>query len=198
MIARLTGELIFKQPPFLMIDVNNVSYEMQAPMCTFYALPEVGSQVTVLTHLLVREDAHTLYAFMNICDRALFKELLKVSGIGAKIGLAILSGMDVATFRECIGARDAQALTHVPGIGQKTAERLIVEMRSRLDSGFWSDVRGGDGKTAATTEDVRSQAQEALVALGYKSGDAKRMLKPLDIADKNIEQVIREALKGGA
>lgn len=198
MIARLTGELIFKQPPFLMIDVNNVSYEMQAPMCTFYALPETGSQVTVLTHLLVREDAHTLYAFMNVYDRALFKELLKVSGIGAKIGLAILSGMDVATFRACIGARDVDALTNVPGVGQKTAERLIVEMRSRLDSGFWSDVGGGDGKTATAKESIRGQALEALLALGYKSNDAKRMLKPLDIADKNIEQVIREALKTDA
>lgn len=195
MIARLTGELVFKQPPFLMIDVNNVSYELQAPMCTFYALPDVGSKVTVLTHMLIREDAHTLYAFMNIYDRALFKELLKVSGIGAKIGLAILSGMDVATFRECVNARNVDSLTCIPGIGQKTAERLIVEMRSRLDSSFWSDAGDGGGEVTAS-EEVRGQALEALVSLGYKSSDAKRMLKPLDIVGKNIEQVIREALKG--
>ena len=197
MIARLTGELVLKRPPFMMIDVNCVCYEMQAPMCTFYALPDVGSQVTVLTHLIVREDAHTLYAFVNEYDRALFKELLKVSGIGAKIGLAILSGMDVATFRECINDRDVQALTRVPGIGNKTAERLIVEMHSRLDTSFWRGAEK-DGRKADGGDDLRRQAVEALSALGYKIGDARRMLKPLDTGGKSIEQLIRDALRGAA
>ena len=194
MIARLTGILVSKQPPFLMLDVNNVCYELQAPMCTFYSLPEVGQSATVLTYLVVREDAHMLYAFVDEYDKALFKELLKVSGIGAKIALAVLSGMTTASFHNCIENKDSETLTKVPGIGQKTAERLIVEMQNRLNTEFWSSMEGSGAVADASR--LKEQASEALVALGYKISDARRMLKPLDVGDKKIEQIIREALRG--
>ena len=194
MIVRLTGELILKRPPFLIIDVNNLAYELQAPMRTFYALPDEGTQVTVLTHLVVREDAHILYAFVDEYERELFKELLKISGIGARIGLAILSGMDVPNFRECINGRDVETLQKIPGIGKKTAERLIVEMQNRLDNEFWHTAKAGE-ETESGDEQIKNQAVEALLTLGYKRAQAKQMVKACDINDKTIEEVIRQALQ---
>lgn len=191
MIARLCGKLIAKRPPHLLIDVGGVGYELQAPMCTFYALPEAGAEVTVLTHLLVRDDAHILYAFAGEYDRALFREVLKVSGVGAKTALAILSGMEPGAFRECVEAGDAEALSRLPGIGRKTAERLIVEMKNRFDDEFWQAAASG---AAARGDGVRD-AREALVALGYRPADAKRMVKAVETAGRDTEQIIRDALK---
>lgn len=191
MIARLCGTLIVKRPPHLLIDVGGVGYELQAPMCTFYALPEAGAEVTVLTHLLVRDDAHILYAFAGEYDRALFREVLKVSGVGAKTALAILSGMEPGAFRECVEAGDAEALSRLPGIGRKTAERLIVEMKNRFDDEFWQGAAHGP---SARGDGVRD-AREALVALGYRPADAKRMVKAVETAGRDTEQIIRDALK---
>ena len=191
MIGRLCGRLLVKKPPRLLIDVGGVGYELQAPMCTFYALPDVGCEVAVLTHLLVRDDAHVLYAFTDEYDRALFRELLKVGGVGAKIALAILSGMEAAAFRECVVAADADALARLPGIGRKTAERLIVEMKNRFDDEFWRDAALG----AAARGDGARDARDALVALGYKPGDAKRMVEAVATAGRDVEQIIRDALQ---
>ncbi|RMG50454.1 MAG: Holliday junction branch migration protein RuvA, partial [Gammaproteobacteria bacterium] len=133
MIGRLRGELVYKQPPALMVEVGGVGYELEAPMSTCFALPEVGQPVTLWTHLQVREDAHTLYAFSDLSQRSLFRALLKVSGVGARMALAILSGMTPEEFHRCVAEGNVKALTRLPGIGKKTAERLVVEMRDRLE-----------------------------------------------------------------
>ena len=133
MIGRLSGELVYKRPPFLMVDVHGVGYELEAPMSTFYDLPLQGGQVTLFTHLAIRDDAHVLYGFASDSERALFRMLLKVSGVGAKMALAILSGMSADEFSLCIQRDDTAALVRLPGIGKKTAERLVIEMRDRLD-----------------------------------------------------------------
>ena len=138
MIGRLHGEIVYKHPPRLMLDVGGVGYEIEAPMSTFYALPETGAKVTLLTHLAVREDAHVLYGFAREAERELFRALLKISGVGAKMALAILSGMTADEFARCVQSADTAALTRLPGIGKKTAERLIVEMRDvRMKRIFW-------------------------------------------------------------
>jgi Holliday junction DNA helicase RuvA len=131
-IGHLRGRLVRKAPPALIVDVGGVGYELEAPMSTFYRLPEVGSEVELHTHLVVREDAHLLYGFSTENERRLFRDLLRVTGIGPKIGLALLSGMDVDTFLFCVEAQDVDALTRIPGIGRKTAERLLIEMRDRI------------------------------------------------------------------
>lgn len=192
MISRLHGEIVLKRPPFLIIDVSGVGYEMQAPMSTFYRLPEVGQYVTVLTHFAVREDAQNLYAFLSEYDRSLFRELLKVSGIGAKIALAILSGMDAAVFKQCILEQDVDALVRLPGIGRKTAERLIIEMKSRFNSEFWDQLESGGKAAAPGKHDI--EAVQALMSLGYKAADAKRMVRQVDSTD-NVEEIIRKALQ---
>jgi holliday junction DNA helicase RuvA len=141
MIGRLRGEIVHKQPPFLLLEVNGVGYELESPLSTFYDLPGVGAQVSLYTHLLVREDAQVLYAFAGERERALFRALLKVSGIGAKMALAILSGMSVDEFARCVQTDNSAALVRLPGIGKKTAERLVIEMRDRLER---LEFRGGD------------------------------------------------------
>jgi Holliday junction DNA helicase RuvA len=199
MIGRLRGTLVAKQPPNLMLEVAGVGYELEAPMSTFYALPKLGDEATLYTHLQVREDAHILYAFNNETDRGLFRSLLKVTGVGAKMALAILSGMDVQSFGRYIQQGDTAALIRLPGIGRKTAERLIIELRDRLgpvgesmpDAG--SNQAGGYAR--GVPEDPVEDALRALVALGYKSPEAGRMLKRIDSADKTSEEIIRLALK---
>ena len=192
MIARLSGELILKSPPHLLIEVGGLTYELQAPMSTFYKLPEVGTPVVVLTHLIVREDAHTLYAFINEYDKALFKELLKVRGVGAKMALAILSSMEEDIFRQSIENEDVGALSDLPGIGVKTAQRLIVEMKDRFKDEFWQS----SATTAADSRSDQSQAASgALVALGYKSSEAKSLIKKVNTTGKTVEEIIREALR---
>lgn len=196
MIARISGEIIVKRPPFLIIDVGGVGYELQAPMSTFYKLPEVGERTTVLTHFIVREDAQSLYAFLSEYDRRLFRELLRVSGIGAKIALAVLSSMDAGTFKECILNKDVDFITRVPGIGTKTAERLIVEMKNRFEDAFWRQLEAAD-PDAATNDNERhtAEAVQALITLGYKASDAKRLVKAVSTEQTDTEEIIRQALK---
>ena len=190
MIGFLRGTLVVKQPPRLTLDVNGIGYEIEAPMSTFYDLPDCGEPLQLVTHLVIRDDAHVLYGFASEAERALFRSLLKVSGVGARIGLGILSGISVDGFRRCVLERDSVALTRLPGIGRKTAERLLVEMPDRLPEVDSSAGAAGNG--AANAE---GEAHGALVALGYKPAEALRMLKGLDATTLRAEDLIREALK---
>lgn len=198
MIGRLRGTLIEKQAPDLLIDVNGVGYEVAAPMTTFYQLPKTGSEVTLHTHLVVREDAQQLYGFVSLADRALFRILIKVSGVGAKLALSLLSGMSTDDFVLTVRSGDASSLTRIPGVGKKTAERLIVEMRDRLAE--W-EVHGTSGLASSAyvtadgaRDDVRD-AVSALIALGYKPPEASRMVRGIDSANLASEEIIRKALQ---
>lgn len=203
MIGRLRGEILLKRPPHLLIEVGGVGYELEAPMSTFYDLPALGATVTLVTHLAVREDAHVLYGFARERDRDLFRALLKVSGVGAKMALAILSGMDAERFVRCVEQEDVHALTRLPGIGTKTAQRLVVEMRDRLGglgAGAATLSSGGLGvgllrREGAPADDALSDAVSALVALGYKPADASRMARAVDDGAKTSEEIIRAALR---
>ncbi len=198
MIGRLRGEIAAKQAPHLLLDVQGVGYELEAPLSTFFNLPEVGQSVSLLTHLIVREDAHVLYAFGSETERSLFRSLLKVSGVGAKMALAILSGMNAQEFTRCVETEDVATLVRLPGIGRKTAERLIVEMRDRLarlgDAGGVALTPSGGG--AAPAPSATSDALAALVALGYKAQEAQRMVKAVATEDMDSEALIRAALQG--
>ena len=173
----------------------SIGYELEAPMSTFYELPECGESVMLYTHLLVRDDAHTLYAFKQAQDRSLFRNLLKVNGVGAKMALAILSGMDVRAFSNCIHNGDTEALIRLPGVGRKTAERLIIDMRDRLGKSATSSVssngKNGNGRKQSPVEDAVS----ALISLGYKPNDASRMVGTVETKDQTREDIIRLALK---
>ncbi len=196
MIGSLRGRLIAKHPPGLVIEVGGVGYECEAPMSTFYHLPALGSEVTLRTHLVVREDAHLLFAFATEDERRLFRGLLKVSGIGPKIALAILSGTSVADFLRVIEAEDVDQLVRVPGVGRKTAERLIIEMRDRV-----KDFGGVHLGLARPTDEPRSAKQEAssaLVALGYKPAEISRLLATASEDVISTEELIRHALKAAA
>ena len=199
MIGRLRGELVVKHPPQLMLDVQGVGYELEAPMSTFYHLPALGQQVSLFTHLAIRDDAHVLYGFAREAERVLFRSLLKVSGVGAKMALAILSGMSADEFGRCVQESDSASLVRLPGIGKRTAERLIVEMRDRLDIG--AGVSGGTGAVplpgAAPATPV-AEAVEALVTLGYKPPEAGRMVRAVPTQGLSSEEIIRAALKGVA
>ena len=202
MIGRLRGRILAKHPPALLLDVNGVGYELEAPMSTFYELPPVGETVTLITHLAVREDAHSLYGFIRERDRDLFRALLKVTGIGARIALAILSAMDAARFIACVEQEDTTALTRVPGVGTKTAQRLIVELRDRLDTiGAGFAVAPAPAGTAPTPgvpgspPGALADAVSALIALGYKPADANRMARAADDGTRTSEEIIRAALR---
>jgi Holliday junction DNA helicase RuvA len=199
MIGRLRGELVYKRPPQLMVDVNGVGYELEVPMSTFYDLPEQGQTVTLSTHLAIRDDAHILYGFSSESERALFRALLKVSGVGAKMALAILSGMSASEFAAAVQNGETSALVRLPGIGKKTAERLIVEMRDRLDrldvTAATSLPKAAAAMPAATPV---SDAVDALVALGYKPNDASRMVRAVDGDGLSSEEIIRASLKAVA
>lgn len=195
MIGRLQGDVIEKHPPYLLLDVQGVGYELEAPMSTFYELPDPGESVVLYTHLLVREDAQTLYAFKHLQDRALFRDLLKVSGVGAKIALAILSGMDVRAFAGCIDRGDSDALMRLPGVGRRTAERLVVEMRDRLQQITAEPGPDRDGQGEEGPGNPVKDAVSALVTLGYGLKDARRMVGELDTQGQNSEDLIRLALK---
>ena len=197
MIGRLRGEILAKQPPQVLIDVGGVGYEVQAPMSTFYDLPAVGEQVALITHLIVREDAHILYGFLRERDRVLFRNLLKVTGVGAKMALAILSGMDAPRFALCVEQEDITGLSRLPGIGKKTAQRLIMEMKDRVADLGGMTVPAG-ARTAATGKaenDALSDAVSALIALGYRPADANRMARVADDGTKTSEEIIRTALR---
>jgi Holliday junction DNA helicase RuvA len=198
MIGRLRGEIVAKHPPQVLIDVGGVGYEVEAPMSTFYDLPGVGEPVTLITHLVVREDAHVLYGFLRERDRALFRSLLKVTGVGAKLALAILSGMDAQRFALCVEQEDITALSRLPGIGRKTAQRLVMEMKDRiaeLGGGLPAAAAAGTAVATAGEDSALADAISALVALGYRPADANRMARAADDGAKTSEEIIRAALK---
>jgi len=194
MIGSLRGRIASKTPPQLTVDVGGLGYELEAPMSTFFHLPAVGEEVRLLTHLVVREDAHVLYAFATEEERRLFRSLIKVSGVGPKIALALLSGISVAAFAECVQREDTTALTRIPGVGRKTAERLIVEMRDRLAA----PPAGSGAAAAAAGTSAESEAYGALVALGYRPAEAARLLKAVGPGTHSTEELIRRALQGAA
>jgi len=197
MIGRLRGTLLDKKPPQLLLEVGGVGYEVEAPMSTFYQLPASGSEVVLHTHLVVREDAHLLFGFASERERSLFRALIKVNGVGAKMALAILSGMNADAFARCIQEGDAASLTRLPGIGKKTAERLIVEMRDRLTD--WQEAGVLPVVMATPTAEVRDEVKDAvsaLISLGYKPPEASRMVSGVSGAGHSSEEIIREALKG--
>ena len=196
MIGRLHGVLLRKEPPALLVDVSGVGYELEAPMTTFYELPAVGEMVTLYTHLVVREDAHLLYGFAREGQRRLFRELLKVNGVGPRVALAVLSGLSDDEFSRCVAEEDITRLTRVPGVGRKTAERLVIEMRDKLST----DIAGPAAASAgpAAPADPVSEAVSALVSLGYKPNEASRAVRGVPSKGLSAEEIIRQALKGMA
>ena len=194
MIARLAGTLIQKQPPLMVIDVAGVGYEVEAPLTVFYDLPETGQPVVILTHLAVKDDSHTLYGFSSEAERTLFRQLLKISGIGAKLALTILSGASGDDLARYVAESDSASLTRLPGIGKKTAERIIIELRDKLD-GFplagGTSIRLGSGVPG----DAASEAAHALSALGYKPQEVSRMVRNAAEPDMAAEEIIRRALQ---
>jgi Holliday junction DNA helicase RuvA len=193
MIGYLRGRLAAKQPPSLVVDVNGVGYECEAPMSTFYALPETGAEVLLRTQLVVREDAHTLYAFASDEERRLFRSLLRVSGVGPRIALGILSGISVEALMLCIEAQDPDPLVRVPGVGRKTAERVLIDMRDRV-----KDLAGGPAATLAPGAGpgaAQQEAYSALLALGYRPAEIVRLLKAVAAEGGSTEDLIRRALQ---
>ncbi|MDO4429738.1 MAG: Holliday junction branch migration protein RuvA [Lonepinella koalarum] len=201
MIGRLTGLLVEKQPPEILLDVNGVGYELLLPMTSFYQLPELGKQISLFTHFIVREDAHSLFGFAQKTDRSLFRELIKTNGVGPKLALAILSAMSVEEFAYAIEREELSKLIKIPGVGKKTAERLLVELK-----GKFKDVKQTDffvesshitqpNPIEQTAEAPTNDAVAALIALGYKPMEAEKMVKKIARSDLSSEQLIREALK---
>lgn len=193
MIGRLSGRLLSKQPPALLLDVGGVGYEVEAPMSTFYKLPPLGEPVVLLTHLTVREDAHLLFGFITAVERELFRALIKVSGVGPKLALSVLSGVSVDDFWLTVRAGDVARLTKLPGVGRKTAERLIVEMRDKAGAGLDAAVIGA--VSAAQAGSPLQEARSALAALGYKPAEIQRFTEAVYKDDMTTEQIIQEALK---
>lgn len=193
MIGFLRGTLLEKKPPQLLLDVGGVGYEIDAPMSTFYALPEAGAEISLFTHLAVREDAHTLFGFSSRDERRLFRSLIKISGVGAKLALTILSGMNVESFARCVMDEDLDTLVRLPGVGKKTAGRLLIEMRDRI-----KDVLpAGAGQVSVRQPDTASsEAHDALVALGYKAAEATRLISKVETKNLPTEEIIRAALQG--
>lgn len=192
MIGRIRGVLLEKEPPAMLVDVAGVGYELEAPMTTFYDLPSTGSEVTLYTHLVVREDAHLLFGFSRASQRSLFRGLLKVSGIGPRVALAVLSGMSEDEFALCVSSEDIARITKVPGIGKKTAERLVIEMRDKVQADQQAVVAAGGGEIAL---DPATEAVSALIALGYKGNEASRLVRNVSGDDLSTEDIIRQALK---
>ncbi|MCD6039128.1 MAG: ruvA [Gammaproteobacteria bacterium] len=203
MIGQLQGIILEKQPPQLLLDVGGVGYEIDAPMNTFYRLPDIGQEVVLFTHLVIREDAHHLYGFFAREERALFRTLLKVNGIGPRLGLTILSSIEPSEFVRCIVNNDTANLIRLPGIGKKTAERLIIEIRDKLTDWQPSLPQGSTGLTQsmnaslATRHPIIQDAISALIALGYKPVEASRAVAKIDDNNLTSEEIIRQALKEG-
>jgi len=192
MIGSIKGVILLKQSPQVLVDCNGVGYEIEMPMTTFIELPEIGSEVSFFTHLQVRDDAHIIYGFINLNERSLFRALLKVNGVGAKLALAILSAMTVHDFERCVTTEDSDALVKIPGVGKKTAERLVIEMRDRLI----------DITNAASMEpnkikpnNAKEEAFDALLALGYKLSEVKKIMSSIKVDNEKPEDIIRKALK---
>lgn len=188
MIGRIAGTLLAKQPPQLLIDAHGVGYEVEVPMSTLYGLPGIGSQVALLTHLVVREDAQLLYGFATEAERGAFRQLIKVSGVGPRIALAVLSGLSVDELSQAVSLQSPEPLTRIPGIGKKTAERLVLELRGRLAEAL--PAAGGKAAVQSTSTEV----VHALLALGYSEKEATATARLLP-ADLSVEEGIRRALK---
>ena len=195
MIGSLRGRLAGKQAPHLVLECHGVGYEVETPMSTFLDLPKSGTEIFLFTHLLVREDAQILYGFATDEERSLFRTLLKVNRVGAKMALGVLSAMTASDFRRCVEYEDAAMLSKVPGIGKKTAERLIMEMRDKIDKVGTPSL---PGEKIAVEASSRSEAFDALVALGYKANEVNKLLGKLDTDGKSAEDIIRQALKQAA
>ncbi len=198
MIGFLRGVLVAKKAPSLLLDVHGVGYEIDAPMSTFFKLPAVGEEVSLHTHMAVREDAHTLYGFLTESERALFRSLIKVSGVGAKLALGVLSGLSVDEFHRCIQSGNTAVLVKLPGIGKKTAERLVIEMRDRLPEtdGGSVVVTGAGGVSVLREDSPVADAVSALVSLGFRPQDANAMVRGIPAEGKSSEDLIRLALQG--
>jgi Holliday junction DNA helicase RuvA len=190
MIGYLRGTLITKRPPSLTLDVGGVGYELEAPMSTFYRLPDAGRELMLVTHLVVREDAHLLYGFFTEAERALFRNLLKIPGIGPRVALGVLSGMSVEGFYQCIRDGNVASLVKIPGVGQSKADLLMLKMKDRLPEAIESERAALPARSQAEGE-----ASGALIALGYKPGEVLKMLKDLDGVKLSTEEMIREALR---
>jgi len=195
MIGFLKGRLAIKQPPLLMVDVNGVGYELESPMSTFYGLPATGEPVALFTHLVVREDAHILFGFGTDGERRLFRSLIKISGVGPKIALGILSGASVEDFLRTVEAEDVTMLTRIPGIGRKTAERVIIEMRGSVQKLAMPASGDAHGLTPGAQPTPQSEAFSALIALGYKPPEVTRLLKSTDEPGLSTTEIIRRALR---
>jgi len=197
-IGFLRGKLVHKAPPFLIMDVNGVGYEVEAPMTTFYDLPALNEEIKLHTHLVVREDAHILFGFSAEAERTLFRALIKVNGVGPKLALTILSGQSADEFYRCIQDNDSQALIRLPGVGKKTAERLIIEMRDRLpDLGISGTATAETvGVEVTSIGNPKQEAISALCSLGYKPFDASKMIQNINVEGKTCEDIIRLALQG--
>jgi Holliday junction DNA helicase RuvA len=195
MIGRLRGTLVEKQPPWLLIDVGGVGYEVETPLSTFYELPEIDQPLLLLTHLVIKDDGHSLYGFLQEADRQLFRSLLKISGVGAKLALTILSGVNADGFAQWVSDRDTAALTRLPGIGKKTAERLVMEMKDRLGDLTPSAARLPGAPAVPVAADASSEAVAALQSLGYKPAEVMRMVRAVAEPDMAAEEIIRRALK---
>jgi len=198
MIGFIRGKLFSKTPPQLVVDVQGVGYEVEAPMTTFYDLPALGEEVQLFTHLVIRDDAHILFAFSTESDRKMFRALIKVNGVGPKLALTILSGQSAEEFHRCIHDNDVQALVRLPGIGKKTAERLIIEMRDRLPDSIESSESGQSVSITQIQVNPKQEAISALCALGYKPQDASKMVQNIAQEDKTCEDIIKLALQGAA
>jgi len=196
MIGRIKGELLEKNPPQLLVDVAGIGYELEVPMSTFYNLPARGATVTLHVHMLVREDAQLLFGFASLDERSLFRALLKVNGVGARVALAILSGMSAQEFSSCINQKAISTLTKIPGIGKKTAERLVVEMQDKLPSATLESVPAQSlPSNTAILEAPRAEAINALVSLGYKAADATKLVNHTRLQEASVEEYIRAALQ---
>ena len=195
MIGSVRGRLTFKQAPQIVVECSGVGYELETPMSTFLDLPETGADLFLYTHLLVREDAQILYGFSTEDERLMFRTLLKVNRVGAKLALGILSAMTTNDFRRCVELEDTTAISRIPGVGKKTAERLIIEMRDRIRASAPGGVTAAPLTVAAS---ARNEAVDALVALGYKPKEVNNLIAKLDIEEKSAEDIIRLALKQAA
>jgi len=195
MIGSLRGRLSYKQAPQIIIECNGVGYELETPMSTFLDLPKLGTELFLYTHLLVREDAQILYGFSTEDERLMFRSLLKVNRVGAKLALGILSAMTTNDFRRCVELEDSTALSKIPGVGKKTAAQLIIDMRDRIDA---AAPGGGKAPLLTVAASERSEAVDALVALGYKPKEVNKLIEKLDIDDKSAEDIIRLALRQAA
>jgi len=198
LIGFLRGRITAKHPPQLVMDVGGIGYEVEAPMSTFYGLPPLGTETTLHTHLVVREDAHVLYGFGTERERSLFRELIKVSNVGPRIALAILSGVSVEGFYRSVESEDVASLVRIPGIGRKTAERLVIEMRDRLKALAGPLPAAATAGSASDEPTPHAEAYGALIALGYKPVEVIRLLKAVDPSVSSTEEMIRHALRSAA